>query len=157
MTVPNAIRPFSISAFVVRKDPEHRNFLLLQCSSKPLRGDWQIVSGDCEDAEKVWLTALREVRQQTGLMANELYSADFIEFFYDSTQDVIKHVPVFVAVVDAKKTVRVSPKKHDAFEWLTYADARSRLAFECQKKAIDHVQKKFVDREPNQRFRIEAK
>lgn len=152
-TTTNLIRPFGISVFVIKKNAEPQYLLIRRCS-KHLNGDWQMVSGKCEEGEAVWGTVLREIREETGLSVQELYSADFVEVFYELRYDMIMHIPVFVAFVEGDQKVVLSPEEHDAYEWLTYEEARERLAFEKQQQALDHIQKYFVKSQPNKRFKI---
>lgn len=51
--------------------------------------------------EKTWEAALREVREETNLNCDQLYSADICEQFYDADRDAISMLTVFVGFVDA--------------------------------------------------------
>ncbi|HEV2601938.1 MAG TPA: NUDIX domain-containing protein [Candidatus Babeliales bacterium] len=150
----NGIRPFGIFVFVIRKIHNEEKYLLIRRSGERLSGIWEMVAGKCEENELVWQGALREIKEETDLIVDELYSADYIEAFYEFRYDMIVHFPVFAAFVKDGQEVRLSPDEHDAFAWLSYVDARQRLEFDGQKKALDYIQNKFVETVPNKWLKI---
>lgn len=141
------ITPFCISAYVICPQPEARYLLIRRCSSY-LPGTWQMVSGTIEDREKATDAALREIFEETGIIPDRFYSADAVETFYMPAKDKICFVPVFVGIVNEIKPVRLSPKEHDAYEWLPFEEAQQRLAFSEQKRVIAHIHNNFILNEP---------
>lgn len=147
------IRCNSIAAFVLKKERGGAKHLLIRRAGKRLRGHWQMVAGKIEKGERAWQAAVREIREETGLKVRELNSADTVEIFYSVHEDLIDVTPVFVALVDAKARVRLSDE-HDAFAWLSAAQAAKRLVFAEQRRIFAHVQKTFVERKPHPCLRI---
>jgi dihydroneopterin triphosphate diphosphatase len=138
------IDPQCISVFVV-----HQNkFLLLRRCGKYLNGTWQMISGGIEPGEKAWQAVLREIKEESGLIPDKLYSADAVETFYIKSLDKITFVPVFVAFVNHSKDIQLSPTEHDAYEWLTYEQAKDRLVWSEQKRILSHIYENFVLKEP---------
>ena len=118
------IEPECVSVYVVH---EGKYLLLRRCGSY-LFGTWQMVSGKVESGETAMEAALREVREETGLAVQKLYSADAVETFYMKASNRMTFVPVFVGFVESR-SVQLSPKEHDAYEWLLFEQARERLVF----------------------------
>ena len=101
-----------------------------------------------EDGETAWQTALREIREETGLTVARLYSADYNEQFYESGRNTFTVVPVFVAYVDSSQTVRLNAE-HSEFRWVTIAEAQSLVTFGGQRRVYEEIQREFIDRKPS--------
>ena len=148
------INPFCISAFVICKNLKKTPYLLIRRCSAYLPGTWQMVSGGVHEGEKTWETALREIKEETGLVPTSIYSADAIETFYYPPKDAVVFVPVFVATVDNPGHVALSPNEHDAYEWVSLDEALNRLVWAEQRRVIKHIHDLFVLREPNKLLKI---
>lgn len=85
-----------------------------------------MISGGIEAGETAAKAAFREIQEETDLIPYALFSADIVETFYMLSNDKITCVPVFVAFVEDAK-VTISPKEHDAYEWLSFEEARNKL------------------------------
>ncbi|HSW87108.1 MAG TPA: NUDIX domain-containing protein [Rhabdochlamydiaceae bacterium] len=142
------ITPLFISAHVVCKTQEGPRYLLLKRCGKYLTGTWQMVTGGVLEGENAMQAARREIQEETGLTPDKLYSADAVETFYMPTINKIAFVPVFVAFVE-KMHVRLSPDEHDAFEWLSFEEAKKRLVWSEQQRCIIVVHERFVLSRPN--------
>jgi dATP pyrophosphohydrolase len=146
-----------ISAHVIHTHHNGNMFLLLRRSSDYLRGTWQMVTGGIKNGEKAYQAALREIREETGLTPDRLYSADAVETFYMKTTDKIQCVPVFVAFIDALKAeVQLSLNEHDDYEWMAYDVALDRLVFAEQKRVLTHIRANFILNDPNPIHLIEV-
>lgn len=140
--------PWCISAYVIRKTEDDAYYLLIRRCGTYLPGTWQMVSGGIEPGETASAAALREIQEETGLIPSSFYTADAVETFYMESQDRIALVPVFVAFVE-EESVRLSPKEHDAYEWLSFEEARDRLIWTEQKRVITHIHHTFVLSQPS--------
>ena len=148
------IIPHCISVYVVYQNSESPLYLLIRRCGKYLPGTWQMISGGIESGETASQAALREIQEETGLIPQALYSADAVETFYMQNHDKITFVPVFVAFVDNLK-VSLSPQEHDAYEWLSFENARERLVWAEQRRVISHIHDTCVMRRPNGLLRVE--
>jgi 8-oxo-dGTP pyrophosphatase MutT (NUDIX family)/ribosomal protein S18 acetylase RimI-like enzyme len=142
------LKPFCISAYIVRKTTEGPRYLLIRRCGKYLPGTWQMVTGGVELGETAPEAALREIQEETGLEPIEFYSADAVETFYMTARDQITFVPVFVAFVD-EMDVRLSPSEHDAYEWLPFEEAQKRLAWAEQQRTLALVHERSVLQKPD--------
>ena len=96
---------------------------------------------------------MREIKEETGLTPYRFYSADFVERFYESGQNVINLVPVFVGYVHDDAQVHLS-EEHSDYMWVRSGAALEHLQFSQQKEATIHVQRTFLDSEPSEYLRI---
>ncbi len=85
-------------------------------------GEWCQISGGIEDGEKAWEAAPRDVKEETGLNCDRLYSADICEQFYEVGRDAISMLPVFVGFVDAGAAVVINGE-HSEFRWVSFEEA----------------------------------
>ena len=137
------IDPHAVSAFVVC----NKKYLLIHRCSSYLPGTWQMVSGGIHKGETAWDAAIREIKEETGLTPDKLYSADAVETFYMLSRNQVTIVPVFVAFVSHLE-VTLAPQEHDAYEWLPFEEAQKRLVFSEQRRVIAHVHENFVLKDP---------
>lgn len=145
------IDPHAISVFVVHQE----RYLLIHRCGKYLPNTWQMVTGGIEPGEKAWEAALREIKEETGLVPDRLYSADAVETFYMKSLDKITFVPVFVAFVNEPSRIVLSPSEHDAYEWLSFQQAKDLLSWSEQKRVLTIVHENFVLKEPSRLCLIE--
>lgn len=145
---------YAVSAWVVRGRGADARYLLLRRCADYLAGNWQMVVGRMEKSETAWQTAMREIREETGLRPTALYNSGETEIFYEACSDRMVVVPAFVAFVDEGQ-VTLSPDEHDAYEWLIFEDTLERLEFPQQRRVLRSVHENFVLAEPEERLRIE--
>ena len=148
------IKSFAIAAYICKIENGTTYFLLIRRCGKVLNGNWQMVSGKIEKGETAWQAALREIKEETNLVPEKLYSADWVERFYDATQNCINLVPVFVAFVKKPFEVKLAPAEHDAYKWVTKDEMMQALEFRSQKDALNHIDTYFVKNKPTEFLRI---
>ena len=85
-------------------------------------GSWEAIHGHIDEGETAVATAIRELREEAGLVPRRLYNLSRVESFYRHTTNEVVLVPVFGALVTRREEVRLSGE-HDAFEWLAPAFA----------------------------------
>ena len=138
------IDPHAISVYVIHAG----KYLLLRRCGKYLNGTWQMISGGIHPGEKSWEAAMREIKEETGLIPEKLYSADAVETFYTKFADKITFVPVFVALIAHPQNILLSPSEHDAYEWLSNEQAKERLVSSEQRRILTHIHENFLLKEP---------
>jgi dATP pyrophosphohydrolase len=116
-----------LEVLVLRRGPHGRN-----------PGSWETVHGTIEPGETPVQASLRELEEETGLRPERFYNVSRIEGFYQHTTDVLALIPVFAAFVPAGAEPRLS-SEHDAFVWLTPADAARRFAWPRERRALDDL------------------
>lgn len=135
---------YGVAAIVIKDDR-----ILLLRRTGPLKGTWCYVVGKIEASEKAWQGALREIKEETGLIPSEFYSADIQEQFYEIGKDSIRIAPVFVGYILDKQEVKIN-EEHDDFKWVTIEEALQMLSFPGQRKIIEHIEEEFIKKKPSE-------
>lgn len=112
-------------------------FLLLHYGA----GHWSLPKGRVEAGEDEKQTALRELREETGISGKQIdFVEDFREtieyFFKRDGKTVHKTVVFFLARAANKPRVKLS-FEHKAFAWLPTAKAVARLTYDSDKKVVE--------------------
>ena len=118
--------------------------LLLERADHP--GYWQSVTGSCEAGEALRDTAIREVREETGLDARQYTLTDwqkqnFYEIYphwrYRYPPDVTHNTEhVFGLRLPHTAAVRLDPREHLNFQWLDWQDAAEKVFSPSNRAAI---------------------
>lgn len=124
-----------VSVLVVIHTPDLQ-VLLLERADHP--GYWQSVTGSCVPGETPWQTAVREVREETGLDAGKYALTDwrqsfefeiFAEWRHRYAPGVTHNTEhVFGLQVPAPLSVTLEPREHLACRWLP-RDAAAEAVF----------------------------
>jgi dATP pyrophosphohydrolase len=101
-------------------------------------GSWETVHGTIEPGETPVQAALRETREETGLVPQRLYNVSRVEAFYQHRTDEVALIPAFAAFVGADAVPRLSPE-HDDCAWLPLADALRRFAWPREHRAVADI------------------
>jgi 8-oxo-dGTP pyrophosphatase MutT (NUDIX family) len=98
-------------------------------------GSWETVHGHIEGDEQPAAAALRELKEETGLVPLRFYNLSRVECFYQHRRDEVALVPVFAAFVGSDAAVRVS-QEHDQAEWLPWREAQGRFSWPRERRAL---------------------
>lgn len=134
------INSIYIECYVARKYKEGYKFLLLKRveGEKLYPGIWQIITGKIEKNEKAYETALREVREESGLTPCRLFVLPHTTSFYSPRTDAISLIPLFVCLVK-NKMVTIS-NEHSDYLWLNSKEASKKLYFKSQKENVKFIE-----------------
>lgn len=123
-----------VSVLVLVHTPE-LEVLLLERADRP--GFWQSVTGSQNEGEALAQTAVRELREETGIDA-ALYS--LADWQKQNRYEIYAHwrhryAPgvthntehVFAVEVPARIGIRLSPREHLAYVWLPWQEAAERV------------------------------
>ena len=127
-----------IQAYVYRREQggDHQDLLLRRSPGERLYpGMWQMVTGRIEEGESALDTARREIREESGIVAERLVVVPYVASFYFVPDDAVHHVPVFACEAIGTEDVRLS-SEHDAFDWLEYDEAWQRLVFPGHREGL---------------------
>ena len=102
-------------------------------------GHWDFVKGNVEPSESEKATVLRELKEETGIVATQTIEGfrERISYFYRRQGSTVhKEVVFFLIEADTKKVTLSF--EHVGFDWLNYERALEKLTF---KNAKDVLQK----------------
>lgn len=119
-------------------------FLLLKRSEIDIYpGVWQMVTGAIQKNERAYYTALREIKEETGLIPEKLWVVPYVNSFYSIKRDHICMVPVFAACVTNRDKVIIS-EEHTEFQWVDKATALKLLAWPGQRNSVEVIYNYFT-------------
>lgn len=118
-------------------------FLLLKRSdNQPYPGVWQMVTGKIKENEKAYETALRELKEETGLEPEKFWVVPYVNSFYSHEQDFVCLVPVF-AVLVGSNDVKISDE-HSKYKWVDKDEAEKLLAWKGQRISVKTIHDYFT-------------
>jgi 8-oxo-dGTP pyrophosphatase MutT (NUDIX family) len=118
----------TIDVYVIRPLRSGWQVLVLQrAADTRCPGSWETVHGRIESGEKPEDAAVREVREETGLIAARLYNIA-VQPFYLHQLGIVTAAVVFAAFVDEPADVALGTE-HQRCEWLTPSEAMRRFAW----------------------------
>jgi dATP pyrophosphohydrolase len=141
-----------VIAFVAAGIGETARILLLKRKSPPV-GAWAPVSGRIESGETAWQTALREIREETGLAKGALFTTGIVDSFYDPGANTIELMPIFMFAIERETTVTLDDSQSE-YAWLGVDAALARLTFAGHKSALETIARDFIKRAPDPLSRI---
>jgi len=133
----------SCGAIIFRKNNKTTEYLLiLNKKNSSSNGHWGFPKGHVEGNENEHETALREVKEETGLDINFFGNFRSVTH-YSPKVDVIKNVVYFLATL---KTNDISLQESEVadFVWLPFKEAEKRISNEGDRemlrRAVDYMQ-----------------
>jgi len=128
-----------VDVYVFRRLNARVQFLLLQRRANvPLGNTWQSFHTQIQGHESTIEAGRRAVRELAGLNVSEIYSADYINEFFDDTRDVVVLAPVLAVNVSPQAPVTLGPELKECAWWDTN-QAIARLPFAGQRWAVRHI------------------
>lgn len=110
-------------------------FLMLKRSDNVIYpGLWQMVNGKIKEEEKAFSAALREIKEETGLIPAKLWAAPTVNKFYSHESDTMNLVTVFAAEVQKGDQIKLS-HEHTEYRWVNLKEAVKLLAWEAQRNS----------------------
>jgi dihydroneopterin triphosphate diphosphatase len=140
-----------VEAHVFRETGNEIEFLLLKRAvNEKYPGVWQMVTGSIEN-ETAYQTALREIKEESGLNPTKLWVVPNINSFYSPEKDVIIMVPVFAVLVDKGQNVIIS-EEHSEYKWVKKDEAIKLLAWPGQRKSVEIIYEYFTNQQSFLKF-----
>lgn len=128
-----------VDVYVFRRLNARVQFLLLQ--RRPdvaLPHTWQSFHSQIRVGDTTLETVRRAVKELCGLDVSEVYSADYVNQFYDESRDAMVLAPVFAVNVSPQAPIDLGDDFRDA-AWFDRDEATARLAFSGQRWAVRHI------------------
>lgn len=133
-----------VEAHIFRETKNGIEFMLLKRADNQVYPSlWQMVTGKIRKDEKAFQTAIREIREETGLIPQQLWVAPTINSYYEPRKEFICLIPVFAARVKDQK-VRLS-NEHIDCKWVNTKKAQELLAWKGQRESVRIIEDYFLN------------
>ena len=144
------VRYDMVACFVVRpgeRTETHELLQLRRAKNDFMGGAWSTVRGTVEQGETAWAAALRELREEAGIVPDEFYQVDTVDVFYLHGDDTVWHCPGFCAVVprDVKVLLNV---EHDAYRWIERSKIDREFLWPGERLQLAEVCREILDNGP---------
>lgn len=101
-----------------RLQENHLELLVLKRSTgKQYASQWRMVGGKVEAGETYWQAALRELKEETGLMPKLFWTLPSVNTFYEHQSDQILTAPAFAAECTNAGSIRLDDE-HSDYKWI---------------------------------------
>jgi dihydroneopterin triphosphate diphosphatase len=131
--------PGFVEVYVFRRHARRVEFLALRRRpGDSLPGVWQPVTGTLRRGERAIQGALREMKEETGLLPRRLWRLETVTAFYDPRRDAIRVVVRFAAEVGPRENPRLS-REHTAHRFWAAREAARRFLWDSQRRGLAAV------------------
>ncbi len=131
-------KEFSAGGVVYRQEPEGVLWLVI----KP-KGDnrWRFPKGGIETGESSAQAAQREVREEAGIETEILAKIGHEKYFFvEDGQKIFKTVTFYLMEYQQEAQTGFTWETEE-IDWLLFAEAKKRLAFDKEKEILEKAQK----------------
>ena len=101
--------------------------------------------------ERALRAAKRELREETGLTPLHCWTIPYVDAYFDLAKDAIQVVPVFAVQVESSSAPHLSAE-HQQFKWLLLDEAKRRLVWPGQRRALEVVQEFIIENKETARL-----
>ncbi len=130
------VRADAVAVYVYRRMPGVE-FLQVRRSAATgeYQGSWQTVYGGVHAGETAMAAAVRELKEETGLVPVAMWQVEYLETFYFMVKDYVLLMPVFAVEVGREAAV-VLNEEHDRVRWVAEAEVGSAFMWRTQREAV---------------------
>ncbi len=127
------IEETSSGVVLFRKENEKILFLLLHYPS----GHWDFVKGKMESGESPCVTAIRETKEETGIIDVKFldYFEEWIQYNFQFNGELVQKKVVFFLGETKTKDIKIS-HEHLNYTWMDYSTAMEKITFDNAKTVL---------------------
>ncbi|KRG14710.1 NUDIX hydrolase [Virgibacillus soli] len=148
------IRCKGIAVVLLKKMENEYKVLLLKRATPILQDVWCYMGGSIESGETAWESALREIKEETGISKILLYSANKFDQIYSPQENYVYLAPVFVGYVENDEEVKLN-EEHSEYRWLSFTEAIETVSLPGNDEVLLSIEKHFGVDKPPEYLRIE--
>ncbi len=141
------VRYDMVAVHVVRPDDagaSHEFLHLRRRRDDYMGGSWGIIRGGRDEHETACHAALRELREESGLVPGEFYKLSLMETFYLILGEAVWHVPCFCGVIGRDQQI-VLNDEHDAFRWIARAEIDKATMWAGERLVVQELCREILD------------
>lgn len=136
-------RQFSAGGVVCRKKGDKTFWLLGQ----PKGTDrWQFPKGLIEKGETAPRAALREVKEETGVIGEIIEKIDRVSWWFVEDGEKIFKITTYFLIKARKDTGRIDEKEIERVIWFPFEETKEKLTFESDQKILAKSQEILANR-----------
>ncbi len=125
-----------IDLYPYRMVDETPEFLLLKRSDKVIySGEWRMIGGKVKEGEHRADAALRELREETGLIPSLFWAIPSVNSFYDVKNDAVHSIPAFACEIGYGSEIKLN-HEHTDYGWFTAEKATEIISWPEQQRLI---------------------
>lgn len=127
-------KELAAGAVIFFKQNSLRQYLLLLSH----KGDWGFAKGKCEEGEDCRQTAVREIKEETGLdvqFVAESFEQEIHYTFVDEKEKKVEKTVFFFLARAKTKEITLS-SEHTEFKWLPFEEAKKQLTYENDREVL---------------------
>ncbi|CAN5243317.1 NUDIX domain-containing protein [soil metagenome] len=107
-----------IDLYPYKTEDKNVEFLLFRREEgKIYEGQWRMIGGKVKPGESYWEAALRELKEETDLQPEVLWTVPSVNQFYEHQSDTIHTIPAFAAEI-APTAIITLDDEHREFQWI---------------------------------------
>lgn len=96
---------------------------------------WRMIGGKVKNEEKLYKTALRELKEETGLTPILFWTIPSVNQFYDHRTDTIHQIPAFGADITSNLDIKLN-HEHSAYKWISEDEIDSYISWPEQRRLM---------------------
>ena len=136
-----------VIVYVLKNTAHGRKLLFLHRSGGVYKGGWWPVAGTPEAGEKPIETALRELKEETGLAPTESYDFGLYDFGMEIPNvDGVRILRAYVAYVADDVRIQLN-HEHDEFRWISGQEAIAMVPA-SSRHFLEHLNQAFICNTP---------
>lgn len=96
---------------------------------------WRMIGGKANKEEKLYKTALRELKEETRLTPFLFWTIPSVNQFYDHQADTIYHIPAFGAQIKSNSTIKLN-HEHSEYKWISEDEIDTYISWPEQRRLM---------------------
>lgn len=109
--------------------------LLKRASGRIYDGQWRMIGGKALSGESYWEAALRELKEETALKPQSMWTIPSVNSFYEHQTDSILSIPAFAAEIDETSPI-ILDSEHSEFAWFSLDEALDKIFWPEQRRLL---------------------